>query len=70
MLETFIGYNSDYYENDKRNKEKFLDAYAGSDNPDADRAYHVCSSKTAAETACRFSGRSSDEQDCTEAIHS
>ncbi len=70
MPEAFIGYNSGYYENDKRNTEKFLDAYAGSDPPDANRVYYVCSSKTAAETACWFSSRSADEQDRTEAIHS
>jgi hypothetical protein len=70
MFEAFIGYNSGYYENDKRDKEKFLYAYAGSDPPDADRAYYVCSSKTAAETACWFSSRSEDEQDRAEAIHS
>ena len=65
MLEAFIGYNSGYYENDKRNTEKFLYADAGSDPPDANRAYNVCSSKTADETACRFSSRSADEQDRT-----
>jgi len=70
MLEAFIGYNSGYYENDKPDTEKFLYVYAGSDPPDADRAYYVGSSKAAAETACRFSSQSEDEQDRTEAIHS
>ena len=70
MLKAFIGYNSGYYENDKRDTEKFLYAYVGSDHPDADRIYYVCSSKTAAETPCRFSSRSENEQDRTEAIHS
>ena len=70
MLEAFIGYNSDDYENDERDTEKSLYAYVGGDHLGADRAYYVCSSETAAETACRFSSRSEDGQDHTEAIHS
>ena len=70
MLEAFIGYNSGDHENDEQETEKSPHVYVGSDHPDADRAYYVCSSETAAENHCRFSSRSENEQDRTEALHS
>jgi hypothetical protein len=45
MLETFIGYNSGYYENDKKDTKKILHTYYGINPPNADRAYYACSSK-------------------------
>ena len=70
MLKAFIRYNSGDYDNDERDKEKFLHLYVGGDHAVADRDYNICSSETATKTACRFSSRSEDEQDRTEAIHS
>ncbi len=70
MLEAFIGYNIDDYENDEQNTKMSWQVHDGGDHLVTDHDCYVRSSETAAETACRFSSRSEDEQDRTEAIHS
>ena len=45
MLDAFIGYNSNYYENAKKDTENPLYAYIGSDPPGAVNTYYVCSSE-------------------------